>query len=103
MRKSPTSVDVEAVFYVMEGVIYQAPTVKKLMKSRLDKVTYHLNNAFGEVNLKCLSARLLQTLSWYWVIEGVGFLSYQKTHVDPSHATTTIHLHLCQHSSSVQD
>lgn len=47
-RRSPTSVDVEAIYYVMEGVIYQAPTVKKLMRSRLDKFTYHLNNAFGE-------------------------------------------------------
>lgn len=32
----------------MEGVIYQAPTVQKLIKSRISKFTHHLNNAFGE-------------------------------------------------------
>lgn len=49
MRKSPSSVEVQAIYYIMEGNIYQAPTVQKLIKSRLDKFTHHLNNAFGEI------------------------------------------------------
>lgn len=48
VRKSRTSVEVQAIYYVMEGVIYQTPTVQKLIKSRLNKFTHHLNNAFGE-------------------------------------------------------
>lgn len=50
VRKSRTSVEVQAIYYVMEGVIYQAPTVQKLIKSRLNKFTYHLNNAFGKTS-----------------------------------------------------
>ncbi|CAM9139609.1 unnamed protein product [Scytosiphon promiscuus] len=50
VRKSPTSVEVQAIYYVMEGVIYQAPTVQKLIRSRLSKFTHHLNNAFVEVS-----------------------------------------------------
>lgn len=48
MRRSPTSAEVQAIYYIMEGNIYQAPTVQKLIKSRLDKFTHHLNNAFGK-------------------------------------------------------
>lgn len=48
MRKSRTSIEVQAIYYIMEGVIYQTPTVQKLIKSRLNKFTHHLNNAFGE-------------------------------------------------------
>lgn len=48
LRKSRTSVEVQAIYYVMEGVIYQTPTVQKLIKSRLNKFTHHLNKAFGE-------------------------------------------------------
>lgn len=53
VRKSRTSVEVQAIYYVMEGVIYQSPTVQKLIKSRLNKFTYHLNNAFGKT--RCAS------------------------------------------------
>lgn len=52
VRKSPSSVEVQAIYYIMEGVIYQAPTVQKLIKSRLNKFTHHLNNAFGEAGLQ---------------------------------------------------
>lgn len=51
IRKSPFAVEVQAIYYIMEGNIYQAPTVQKLIKSRLDKFTHHLNNAFGERNM----------------------------------------------------
>ncbi|CAM9144573.1 unnamed protein product [Laminaria digitata] len=50
MRKSRTSVEVQAIYYIMEGVIYQTPTVQKLIKSRLNKFTHHLNNAFVELS-----------------------------------------------------
>ncbi|CAM9588195.1 unnamed protein product [Ectocarpus fasciculatus] len=50
VRKSPSSVEVQAIYYIMEGVIYQAPTVQKLIKSRLNKFTHHLNNAFVELS-----------------------------------------------------
>eukprot|EP00904_Undaria_pinnatifida_P002721 jgi/Undpi1/1244/HiC_scaffold_108.g14158.m1 len=50
MRKSRTSVEVRAIYYIMEGVIYQTPTVQKLIKSRLNKFTHHLNNAFVELS-----------------------------------------------------
>ncbi|CAN0293881.1 unnamed protein product [Pylaiella littoralis] len=50
VRKSRTSVEVQAIYYVMEGVIYQTPTVQKLIKSRLNKFTHHLNNAFVELS-----------------------------------------------------
>lgn len=40
--------EVQAIYYVLEGTIYQAPTVRKLIKSRLQKFTHHLNNAFGK-------------------------------------------------------
>lgn len=56
LRKSPTSVEVQAIYYVMEGVIYQAPTVQKLIKSRLNKFTHHLNNAFGKSALRFFCA-----------------------------------------------
>lgn len=49
IRRSQTSVEVRAIYYIMEGVIYQTPTVQKLIKSRLEKFTHHLNNAFGKV------------------------------------------------------
>lgn len=49
IRRSQASVEVRAIYYIMEGVIYQTPTVQKLIKSRLEKFTHHLNNAFGKV------------------------------------------------------
>jgi len=65
VRKSPASVEVQAIYYVMEGVIYQAPTVQKLIKSRLNKFTHHLNNAFGEVDF-----RFFGFLTIWWAFPG---------------------------------
>ncbi|CAM9171648.1 unnamed protein product [Discosporangium mesarthrocarpum] len=50
LRKSRTSVEVQAVYYIMDGTIYQAPTVAKLFKSRLTKFAYHVNNALAELS-----------------------------------------------------
>ena len=68
LRKSKTSVEVQAIYYVMEGVIYQTPTVQKLIKSRLNKFTHHLNNAFGKVagfTWRCISYRSSMVSTWF--------------------------------------
>ena len=45
--------DVEAYFYVLDGTIYQCPTIDALATSRLRKAGNYLTKAFGEMRAEC--------------------------------------------------
>jgi len=38
-----------AWYYVLDGIVYQAPTLERLVVSRLTKFSHHIHNAFDEL------------------------------------------------------
>ncbi|CAN0348740.1 unnamed protein product, partial [Phaeothamnion confervicola] len=64
-RKSQTIVDVKSIYYVLEGVIYQAPTVQSLISSRLDKVSFLMDRALASLtSLRSLNPEC--GYDWKW-------------------------------------
>ncbi|KAJ1461172.1 hypothetical protein M885DRAFT_507922 [Pelagophyceae sp. CCMP2097] len=53
IRKSAHVVEVEAVYYILDGTVYQCPGIDELATSRLSKCSYHLSLAFDAVRELC--------------------------------------------------
>ena len=49
-RTSPTKDMALAVYYVLDGWVYQAPSVHAVLSSRAAKCSYHMRNAFSKLS-----------------------------------------------------
>lgn len=49
-RSSPVDVEVMEVFYVLEGIIYQSPSVADIVRSRIDKASLAVKSSFEGFN-----------------------------------------------------
>lgn len=48
-RTSPTEVRPLALYYILDGTVYQAPNIRAILLSRLEKCSFHVNKAFNEL------------------------------------------------------
>lgn len=48
LEKSLNSVKLTGIYYIVEGTIYQAPTLSQVLKSRSRTALYHLQSAFEQ-------------------------------------------------------
>lgn len=48
MRHSPTQVTSIADYYIIAGIVYQAPDIKSVVNSRLTSSLHHIDSAFSE-------------------------------------------------------
>lgn len=66
VRTNPTSVKVLGIYYVLEGVIYKAPTVRALMKANVCRTLHGLSDACAALS-KC--ARYQPSTGYTWMFE----------------------------------
>jgi mediator of RNA polymerase II transcription subunit 6 len=50
LRDSPDKVTPLSTYYIIDSVIYQAPSLRSVCNSRLVKSVFHLHNAFKEIS-----------------------------------------------------
>ena len=66
LRTSPNSVKVLGIYYIVEGVIYMAPSVRSLMKAN---VTRTLGGLAGACNSLSVCAKYQPSTGYTWVFE----------------------------------
>lgn len=49
-RKSPKTIEVAEVYYILNGTIYSSPNLYDLLRTRASKLSYNLKNAFSEIS-----------------------------------------------------
>jgi hypothetical protein len=49
-RKSPKQLEVAEVFYILDGIIYQSPNMYDVLRTRLLKTSYNLQESFSEMS-----------------------------------------------------
>ncbi|KAJ8602338.1 hypothetical protein CTAYLR_004212 [Chrysophaeum taylorii] len=52
-RRSEHVSDVQAVYYILDGTIFQCPGILELVTSRLSKCAYHLEKGFDDIRAQC--------------------------------------------------
>lgn len=52
IRRSEQVSQTQAVYYILDGTIYQCPTVHELLTSRLNKCAHHLEKTFDELRAR---------------------------------------------------
>lgn len=75
-RASKTVVRRQALYYILDKVIYQAPTLQRLIASRLTKSTNHLQRAFEEMSN---AARYAPSQGFTWHFEGDAHKSWRMS------------------------
>lgn len=66
LRTNPTTVKVLGIYYVLEGVIYKAPSVRALMKANVSRTLQGLSDACTALS-KC--ARYQPSTGYTWMFE----------------------------------
>lgn len=69
VRSNPTTTKVLGIYYILEGVIYKAPSVRALMKANVARTLEGLSDACGALS-RC--ARYQPSTGYIWVFEGGG-------------------------------
>mmetsp|Transcript_13601 Transcript_13601/g.21220 ORF Transcript_13601/g.21220 Transcript_13601/m.21220 type:complete len:236 (+) Transcript_13601:178-885(+) len=69
LRTNPTSVKVLGIYYVLEGVIYKAPTVRSLMKANESRTLEGLSEACDGLSV---CSRYLPSTGYTWKFEEDG-------------------------------
>lgn len=82
LRTSPTNVKVLGIYYVVEGVIYKAPSVRSLMKANVTRTLEGLSGACQELSV---CARFQPSTGYTWHFEAaVGDnKEEEETDLDP--------------------
>jgi MED6 mediator sub complex component len=71
------SAQVQGVYYIMDGTIYQSPSALALIQSRLHKIAFLLGDAFKHLaKLPELNAR--GSYDWAWNCEAVALYEAQQ-------------------------
>ena len=47
LRESPRKAELQEIYYIIDGVIYQSPDLLQLFRARISKASYYLGNSFG--------------------------------------------------------
>ncbi|XP_065183550.1 mediator of RNA polymerase II transcription subunit 6-like [Sycon ciliatum] len=74
-RHSPTEVTPQANYYILNGVVYQAPDLHAVVNSRVFSALYHITKAFDEVSPR---ARYHPTSGYLWDFEHAQLEDYKK-------------------------
>eukprot|EP00514_Thraustochytrium_sp_LLF1b_P000328 CAMPEP_0184513912 /NCGR_PEP_ID=MMETSP0198_2-20121128/3680_1 /TAXON_ID=1112570 /ORGANISM="Thraustochytrium sp., Strain LLF1b" /LENGTH=233 /DNA_ID=CAMNT_0026904061 /DNA_START=347 /DNA_END=1048 /DNA_ORIENTATION=+ len=69
-RSSPTIVRKQELFYILDKTIYSAPTLQRLIVSRLYKCATHVQNAFEKLNS---AMHFAPSEGYTWHFEGEGY------------------------------
>jgi mediator of RNA polymerase II transcription subunit 6 len=56
LEKTLNSVTLTGVYYIVQGTIYQAPTLSQVLKNRLSTALYHLQAAFEQSQKKSIGS-----------------------------------------------
>jgi hypothetical protein len=80
-RTNPTTAKVLGIYYVLEGVIYKAPTVRALMKANVCRTLQGLSDACAALS-KC--ARYLPSTGYTWMFE--------QQHIEEENPVALLHL-----------
>mmetsp|Transcript_5546 Transcript_5546/g.14254 ORF Transcript_5546/g.14254 Transcript_5546/m.14254 type:complete len:213 (-) Transcript_5546:109-747(-) len=75
-RASQTIVRQQAIYYILDKTIYQAPTLQRLVVSRLVKTAAHLQNAFDKLNS---AMRYAPSQGFTWHFEGDAYKSWRQS------------------------
>ena len=82
-RSSPHQVKPLALYYILDGTIYQAPNLHAILTSRLKKCSFQMNMAFNGL---CKGVRYLPTEGYAW-----DFSTEENSHRPiPSERTSTM-------------
>ncbi|CAM9489347.1 unnamed protein product [Chrysoparadoxa australica] len=66
LRRAMKTAEIQATYYIIDGTIYQSPSVLELLRSRLDKLALHTSQAFQHLaKLPQLNAQ--GTYDWPWL------------------------------------
>ncbi|EDV23698.1 uncharacterized protein TRIADDRAFT_16220, partial [Trichoplax adhaerens] len=74
-RHSPTEVTPLAEYYVLAGVVYQAPDLASVLNSRLLSALYHIQSAYNEA---MSYSRFEAGKDYYWEFEKKGITSPRR-------------------------
>ena len=80
-RQSPTKITPLGVYYVLEGVVYKAPSARSLMKANVTRTCQGLVEACDELK-KC--ARYSPRTGYYWDFDRQDYVRLSD-HVYPRH------------------
>ncbi len=70
MRSTRVHIEVQAIYYILDGTVYQCPSVESILSSRLRKTAYLLDSAVMELELFAkLDSNMCYTLNKDWRVE----------------------------------
>ncbi|GBG34529.1 Mediator of RNA polymerase II transcription subunit 6 [Hondaea fermentalgiana] len=75
-RASKTVVRRQALYYILDKVIYQAPSLQRLIATRLSKSTNHLQNAFDQM---VKAARYAPSQGFTWHFDGDAHRAWRQS------------------------
>ncbi|CAB9526752.1 of RNA polymerase II transcription subunit 6 [Seminavis robusta] len=80
LRTNPTTVKVLGIYYVVEGVIYKAPSVRSLMKANVART---LEGLSGACQVLSVCARFQPSTGYTWHFEADGEDDATEADLDP--------------------
>ncbi len=70
MRSTRVHVEVQAIYYILHGAVYQCPSVQSVLSSRLRKAAYLLDSALIELeSFAKLNSKMCYTWNNDWKVE----------------------------------